>query len=205
LTIVLPAFLQFMFGCSLSVSLGRMKIRIFWLCAVWLSWNLVKTSHWYPRLACKFCFHNLTVFLCCKQTKEEKNPKSRILQFYKTCIFSTVPSLIDLKLGGDIWTSNRNSVVWLYVYIIVCLHFINININKENTLYEPFGHLRVKSFEIWWMSLPNRNKQSWVFCCWIDHLFMFHGCKQAVQFGAISKNAKRSTIWVSNERSSPTE
>jgi hypothetical protein len=40
-----------------------------------------------------------------------------------------VPSPVDLKLVGDIRTSTRNSVV-CFVYIIVCLHFVNIN--KKN-------------------------------------------------------------------------
>ena len=34
-----------------------------------------------------------------------------------------------------------------------------------------------------------------------NDLFMFYGCKQTAQFVYIFKNAKRSSIWVSNERS----
>jgi hypothetical protein len=36
--------------------------------------------------------------------------------FYKTFVFSAVPSLIDLELGGDIRTSTRNSVVCLFMF-----------------------------------------------------------------------------------------
>ena len=74
-------------------------------------------------------------------------------------------------------------IVWYvcFVYIIVCLHFVNVN--KENTLYGSFGRLRVKSFETWWMSSLNPNTQSWVFFCWFDGLFMFYGYKQTSRFG----------------------
>jgi hypothetical protein len=53
-------------------------------------------------------------FLYCKQTKEQKTQKSQKLLFYKTCVFSAMPSPIDLKLDGDIRTSIRNSVVCLF-------------------------------------------------------------------------------------------
>jgi hypothetical protein len=69
-------------------------------------------------------------FLYCKQTKEQITLKTR---FYITCVFSVVPSPIDLKLGRNIRTSTRNSVVcWICLYY--CL-FTFCKHNKENTLY----------------------------------------------------------------------
>ena len=52
-------------------------------------------------------------------------------------------------------------IVWYvcFVYIIVCLHFVNVN--KENTLYGFLGRLFIKCFETWWMSSPIPNSQ----CC----------------------------------------
>jgi hypothetical protein len=47
-------------------------------------------------------------FSFCKQTKEQKNAKIAVLQN----VFSAMPCLIDLKLGGDIRTSTKNSVVF---------------------------------------------------------------------------------------------
>jgi hypothetical protein len=88
---------------------------------------------------------------------KQRTKKSRKSRFYKTCVFSIVPSPIDLKLGGDIRTSTRNSV-FRFVSIVVYIHFVNIN--KENTLYGSFGRLRVKSFETWLMSSPHPITQS---------------------------------------------
>jgi hypothetical protein len=69
--------------------------------AVWLGWNLVETSGWYPRLACMFWFQDLFGFYIVNKQNNRQTPKSRKSQFYKTCVFSAVPSPIDLKLGGD--------------------------------------------------------------------------------------------------------
>jgi hypothetical protein len=74
---------------SVVRSLSQTKIGISQLCAVQLGWNLVETSGWYPRLACRFWFQDLFVSLYCKQKKEQKTPKS---WFYKTCVFSALPS-----------------------------------------------------------------------------------------------------------------
>jgi hypothetical protein len=49
---------------------------------------------------------------------KQENKKPRKSQFYKTCVFAALPSPIDLKLGGDIRTGTRNSVVCLF-----CLYY----------------------------------------------------------------------------------
>ena len=72
--------------------------------------------------------------------------------------FFTVPSLIETRLGGDIRTSARNSVVCLFC-LYYCV-FTFLNINKENTLYGSFAH---QYFETWWMTSPKTNAQSCVF------------------------------------------
>jgi hypothetical protein len=70
-------------------------------------------------------------FSYCKQTKEQKRPKSR---FYKTCIFSAVPSPIDLILGGDIRTTTRNSVVCLF-YLYYFLFTFRKHKQRKHTLW----------------------------------------------------------------------
>jgi hypothetical protein len=113
-------------------------------------------------------------FYIVNKQKNEKTPKSRKSRFYKTCVFSAVLSLIDLRLGGDIWTSTRNGVVCLFCLYYCLFHFVNIN--KENTLYGFLSRLSIKCFEIWWMSLPIPNSQfcrasflnsSFVYVLWI--------------------------------------
>jgi hypothetical protein len=49
-------------------------------------------------------------FLYCKQTKEQKTRQNR---GFKRLAFS-LPCRVRLKLGGDIRTSNRNSVVCFF-------------------------------------------------------------------------------------------
>ena len=95
-------------------------------------------------------------FLYCKQTKEQQKRQNRgftKLAFSPPCRVRLIWNLVGTS--GQVL-----GIVWYvcFVYIIVCLHFVNIN--KENTLYGSFGHLPVKSFETWWMSLPNPNSQS---------------------------------------------
>jgi hypothetical protein len=53
-------------------------------------------------------------FLYCEQTKERKNRQNRENRGFTKRVFSAVPSPINLKLGVDIWTSIRNSVVCLF-------------------------------------------------------------------------------------------
>ena len=55
------------------VSSGRTKIEISQPCAVWLSWNLVETWGWYPRLACMFWFQDLIIFYIVNKQKNYKN------------------------------------------------------------------------------------------------------------------------------------
>jgi hypothetical protein len=52
--------------------------------------------------------------------------KSRKARFYKTCVFSAMPSPIDLKLGVDIQISTRNSVVCLF-----CLFYCSFTFCKH--------------------------------------------------------------------------
>jgi hypothetical protein len=76
-------------------------------------------------------------FLYCKQTKEQKNPRKS--RFYKTCVFSAVRSPIDLKLGGDIWTSTRNSVVCLFC-LFYCLFTLRKLRNHTLWISQPSLH-----------------------------------------------------------------
>ena len=125
-------------------------------------------------------------FLYCKQTKERKNRQNRENHGFTKLAFS--PPFQVRLIWNLVGTSGQVlGIVWYvcFVYIIVCLHFVNVN--KENTLYGSFGRLRVKSFETWWMSSPKPNTQSCVFFCWFDGLFMFYGYKQTARFGAILK------------------
>jgi hypothetical protein len=48
----------------------RMEIAISQTCTVRLSWNLVKTSGWYPRLGCMFWFQDSIVFHIVKKKKK---------------------------------------------------------------------------------------------------------------------------------------
>jgi hypothetical protein len=58
--------------------LGWTKIAISQPCAVRLSWNLVETSSWYPRLAFMFWFQDFIVFhIVNKQTNKKHTPKLR--------------------------------------------------------------------------------------------------------------------------------
>jgi hypothetical protein len=72
-------------------------------------------------------------FSYCKQTKEKNTPKSRKWRFYKTCVFSAVPTPIDLKLGGDIQTSTMNSVVCLFC-LYYCLFTFCKHKQRKHTL-----------------------------------------------------------------------
>jgi hypothetical protein len=138
------------------------------------------------RLVSQISVHVLVsrFFLYCNQTKQKyrnsKNPCLTKLAFSLPCRVQLIWNLVGTS--GQVL-----GIVWYvcFVYLIVCLHFVNIN--KENTLYGSFGRLQVKSFKTWWKSSPNPNTQSWVLFCRIDHLFMFYGCKQTAQFSAILK------------------
>jgi hypothetical protein len=99
-------------------------------CAVQLSWNLVETLGWYPRLACMFWFQDSVVFHIVNKQKNKKTRKSR---FYKTCVFFAMPSPIDLKLGGDIRTKTRNSVVCLFC-LYYCLFIYRKHKQRKHTL-----------------------------------------------------------------------
>jgi hypothetical protein len=100
-------------------------------------------------------------FLYCKQTKERKNRKK--WRFYKTCVFSAVPSPIDLKLGGDIRTITRNSVVCLFC-LYYCLFTFRKRKQRKHTLWIIWPSAG-QIFETWWMSSPKPNTQSCVFFC----------------------------------------
>jgi hypothetical protein len=101
-------------------------------------------------------------FLYCKQTKERTKQNRENWGVTKLAFSPPFPVRLIWNLVGTF--GQVLGIVWYvcFVYIIVCLHFGNVN--KENTLYGSFGRLRVKSFETWWMSSPKPNTQSWVFC-----------------------------------------
>jgi hypothetical protein len=143
-------------------------------------------------------------FLYCKQTKEPKKGENRKnrgftkLAFSQSCRVWLIWNLVGTS-GKVLW------IVWFvcFVYIIVCSHFVNVN--KEITLY---GFLAISSSNVLKLGgclhpLLTHNVVKPVFL--IHCLFMFYGYKQMAQFGAILKNAKTSSIWVSNERSRPKE
>jgi hypothetical protein len=62
--------------------LGRTKIAISQPCVVRLSWNLVETWRWYPRLACMFWFQDWIIFYIVNKQKNEKPPKSRFYNLH---------------------------------------------------------------------------------------------------------------------------
>jgi hypothetical protein len=82
-------------------------------------------------------------FLYCKQAKEKKSAKTAILQKLR---FSAVPGPIDLKLGGDIRTRTRKSLVCLF-----CLYYCLFIFRKckQTTLYGFLSHLFIKCLETW--------------------------------------------------------
>jgi hypothetical protein len=89
---------------------------------------------WYPRIACMFWFQDLIIFYIVNKQKNKKTRKSRRSWFYKTCVFSAVPNLIDVKLGGDIQTSSRNSVVCLF-WLYYCLFTFCKRKQRKHTLW----------------------------------------------------------------------
>ena len=114
-TIVLPAFLRFMSVVCQSVSLSITDVNCKFSAVrspigLKLSGDLGLVS----KISGHVWVSRFVYFLYCKQTKEQKTLKLRKSRFYKTCVFSAMPSSIDLKLGGDIRTSTRNSVVCLF-------------------------------------------------------------------------------------------
>jgi hypothetical protein len=73
-------------------------------------------------------------FFIVNKKKDKKTPKSQKSRFYKACVFSAVPSPIDLKLGGNIWTSTRNSVVCLFC-LYYCLFTFRKHKQRKHTLW----------------------------------------------------------------------
>jgi hypothetical protein len=116
------------------LALGWTEIAISQLCVVRLGSNLVDTSGWYPRLACMFWFQDLIVFYIVNKQKNKKTQKSRKSRFYKTCVFSALPSPINLKLGGDIRTGTKNSVVCL-LCLYYCLFTFRKHKQRKHTLW----------------------------------------------------------------------
>jgi hypothetical protein len=185
---------------SVGVCTGRTKIGISQPCAVRLSWNLVETWGWYLRLTCMFWFQDLIIFYIVNKQKNAKTAKNGENRGFTKLAFSP---LFQVRL---IWNLVGTSgqllgIVWYvcFVYIIVCLHFVNVN--KENTLYGSFGRLQVKSLKLGGclhLSLIHNPVYFFVdlmVClCFMD----INKWRDLVPFW---KNAKRSSIWVSNERS----
>jgi hypothetical protein len=118
-------------------SRGWTKIGIFQLCTVRLSWNLVDTSGWYPKLACMLWFWHSLV---CLHFVNPKTPKSWKLRFSKLEISPPFEVLIDCL----------HFVTFLLLTALLCssppdplLHFIThfsrlryslLNTGKENCL-----------------------------------------------------------------------
>jgi hypothetical protein len=61
--------------CIVCCCVGRTKSAISQPCAVRLSWNLVESWGWYPRLACLFWFQDLIIFYIVNKQKDTKNAK----------------------------------------------------------------------------------------------------------------------------------
>jgi hypothetical protein len=89
-------------------------------------------------------FQDLIIFYIVNKQTKTKMQKS---WFYKTCVFSAVPSPIDMKLGRDIRTSTRNSVVCLFC-LYYCL-FTFCKCKQRNHTYGFLGRLFIKCFETW--------------------------------------------------------
>jgi hypothetical protein len=126
-----------------------------------------------------FWFQELSVLHVVKK-KKKNPPKSR---FYKTGVFSAVPSPIDLKLGGDIQTSTRNSVVGLFC-LYYCLFTFRKRKQRKHTLW--ISQLSLKNvLKLGRCLHPSLNHNS------VEPVFLIHclfyGCKQTAQFGAILK------------------
>jgi hypothetical protein len=110
-------------------------------------------------------------FLYCKQTKEQKTCQIRENCGFTKLAFS--PPFQVRLIWNFVGTSGQvlgiSWYVW-FVYVILCLHFINVN--KEITLYGFLGRLYIKCFETWWMSSPIPNSQ----CCkagFLNSLFVY--------------------------------
>jgi hypothetical protein len=95
-------------------------------------------------------------FFYCKQTKEQEKRQNGENRGFTKLVFQVWLIWNLVGTSGQVL-----GIVWYvcFVYIIVCLHFVNIN--KEITLYGFLGCLFIKCFETWWMSSPIPNSQ----CC----------------------------------------
>jgi hypothetical protein len=79
-------------------------------------------------------FQDLIIFYIVNKQKNKKRRNRENCGFYKTCVLSAVPSPIDLKLGGDIRTSTRNSVVCLFC-LYYCLFTFRKLKQRKHTLW----------------------------------------------------------------------
>jgi hypothetical protein len=84
-------------------------------CAVRLSWKLGGDLGLVSQISLHVLVSRFDCFSYCKQTNTQK-----------TWVFSTIPSLIDLKAGGDIQMSTRNSVVRFF-----CLYYCLFTFHKQ--------------------------------------------------------------------------
>jgi hypothetical protein len=103
-------------------------------------------------------------FSYCKERKKQTSKQKCRNRGFRKLEFS-LPFQVRLILNLVGASGRVLGIVWYvcFVYIIVYLHFININ--KENTLYGLFGRVWVKSFETWWMTSPDPITQSYVLIC----------------------------------------
>ena len=116
-------------------------------------------------------FSRFDYFLYCKQTKERKNRQNRENHGFTKLAFS--PPFQVRLIWNLVGTSGQVlGIVWYvcFVYIIVCLHFVNVN--KEIRRYGFLSRLFIKCFETWWMSSPIPNSQ---FCraSFLNLLFVY--------------------------------
>jgi hypothetical protein len=122
-------------------------------------------------------------FLFCKQTKERKNRENRENHsFTKLALSPPFQVRLILNLVGT--SGQVLGIVWYvcFVYIIVCLHFVNVN--KEITLKDFSAVSSSNVLKLGGCLQPSltHNVVKPVFL--IHRLFMFYGYKQMARFGA---------------------
>jgi hypothetical protein len=142
LYLILPIFLSHQFFCGLwfylpseihvcllfVFLLERTEIAISQPCAVRLSWNLVETSSWYPKLACMCWFQDSIFFHFVNKQTNQKTRRNLEKRGFRKHEFS--PPFQVRLIWNSVGTSGRVLGIVEYVcfvYIIVCLHFVNRN------------------------------------------------------------------------------
>jgi hypothetical protein len=134
-------------------------------------------------------------FLYCKQTKEPKKHQNRQNQGFTKFSFSPP---FQVRLIWNLVGTSRQvlGIVWYvcFVYIIICLHFININ--KETTLLDFSAFSSSNVLKLGRCLHPSLTHNVVKPVIWIHRLFMFYGLTNGAIWCHFEKNAKTSSIWV---------